>query len=374
MNALEELTGLAGNLFNPAVQDWKKEGKKVAGFFCCYVPEEVLYAADILPYRVRAPHCTQTSSADVYLSHFNCSLVRSCLQFAYEGRYDFIDGYVFTSSCDQTRRLYDVMRETMSGLFMHFLSVPHKVSQQSIAYYRDEIIKFKEGVERYFGVEVTEAGLRNAIEVYNETRDLLKRLYELRRGESPPLTGAESLSVLLAGTMIPREQYNQLLRKLLEELKERQGISDYKARLMIAGGGGCDDPAFYQAIEELGGLIVADSLCYGSRYFWEPVEPGDDPWLALARAYLDRPACANMVDKVAQRSEFVRGMVERSKADGVVFQRLRYCDLWGGQLLDMENKLKQWSIPLLSLEREYGMGSLGQLRTRVQAFLETMER
>ena len=203
---------------------------------------------------------------------------------------------------------------------------------------------------------------------------MLKRLYELRRGESPPLTGAESLSVLLAGTTIPREQYNQLLRKLLEELKERQGISDYKARLMIAGGGGCDDPAFYQAIEELGGLIVADSLCYGSRYFWEPVEGGDDPWLALARAYLDRPACANMVDKVAQRSEFVRETVERSKADGVVFQRLRYCDLWGGQLLDVENKLKQWSIPLLSLEREYGMGSLGQLRTRVQAFLETMER
>jgi len=374
MSALEELVGLTRDLTNPAVQDWKAKKRKIVGHFCSYVPEEMLYAANVLPYRVRAPHCAETTLADVYMSHFNCSFVRSCLQFVYEGKYNFLDGFVFTNSCDHTRRLYDVMRETGVGKpFMHFLSVPHKVSVQSVAYYRDEISKFKENIENSFGVEISEKNLKEAIQVYNETRHLLRRLYELRQEKAPPLTGEESLSILLAGTAIPRDQYNELLKRLLEELSRKKGISDYKARLMIAGGG-CDNPDYYGAMEELGGLIVTDSLCFGSRYFWEPVELGDDLLLSLAKAYLSRPSCANMADKVAERSEFVKEMAERSKADGVVFQRMRYCDLWGGQLLHLENRLKEANIPLLALEREYRLDDVGRLRTRVQAFLERIGR
>ena len=376
MSALEELTDLASNLVSPAVQDWKGKGKKVVGFFCSYVPEEILYAADILPYRVRASGCADTTSADVYMSHLNCSFMRSCLQFALEGRYEFLDGLVFTNSCDHVRRLYDLLREIRpTGFpFLHFISVPHKTSDEAIAWYKDELTVFKEEVESCFGVEITEASLGNAINVYNETRSLLRRLYELRQGENPPLTGAESLSVVLAGTTTPKDQYNQLLRRLLEELSEREGISDYRARLMIAGGGGCDDPAYYQVMEDLGGLVVTDSLCFGSRYFWEPVEIGNDLMVSLAKSYLNRPSCAGMVDKVAERSDYVKEMVEGFKVDGVVYQRIRYCDLWGGQLLDLRKKLREANIPLLDLEREYMLGATGQLKTRVQAFLERIER
>jgi len=374
MSALEELTGLAGNLVNPTVQDWKGKGKKIVGFFCSYVPEEILYAADVFPYRVRASGCTETTSADVYMSHLNCSFVRSCLQFALEGRHEFLDGLVFTNSCDHVRRLYDVLRETVDFPFMHFISVPHKVSGEAIAWYKDELTELRENVERSFGVEITEASLSNAINVYNETRSLLKRLYELRQRKRPPLTGAESLSVVLAGTTTPKDQYNQLLRRLLEELSEREGISDYRARLMIAGGGGCDNPAYFQIMEDLGGVIVVDSLCFGSRYFWEPVEIGDDLMLSLAKSYLNRPSCPGMVDKVAERGDFVKEMVEGFKVDGVVFQRIRYCDLWGGQLLHLRRKLRESNIPLLSLEREYMLSGTGQLKTRVQAFLERIGR
>jgi len=373
MKALEELAELSGTVLNPAMKAWKEEGKQIVGYFCSYVPEEILYAAGVLPYRVRPTGCTGTTSADVYLSHVNCTYVRSCLEFALEGRYKFLDGLVFCNSCDHVRRLYDLWRETADHPpFTYFIQVPHKSDDEAVAFYRDDIAIFKENVERSFGVQITEEGLHQAIQVYNETRSLLRRLYELRQSERPPLTGAESLKVVLAATSAPRDQYNQLLKKLLEELSEREGISNYRARVMIVGSL-YDDPAHTQIIEDLGGLVVTDTLCFGSRYLWQPVEDEHDPVLGLARAYLRHPSCARMSDELVQRGDFVREMVERFKVDGVIFQWIRYCDLWGGELFYLRKKLKELGIPLLSLEREYALGGAGQIRTRVQAFLERIE-
>jgi benzoyl-CoA reductase subunit C len=311
-----------------------------------------------------------------HFDHLNCSFMRSCLEFALEGRYNFLDGFVFTNSCDHVRRVYDTLRELSSDAFpfIEFISVPHKVSEQSVSFYRDELIAFREKVEKFSGVEVGEDRLKDAIKVYNGTRGLLKKVYELRRGSSPPLTGAEALSVLLGGLSLPKDQYNGLLERLLAELKETKGISDYRARLMIAGSGGFDDPAYLKIIEDLGGLIVTDSLCFGSRYFWEPVKMNEDLMLSLATSYLNRPSCAGMCDKVVERSDYIKEMVREYKVDGVIFERMRYCDLWGGQILHLRRELKEANIPLLELEREYILGATGQLRTRAQAFLERIGR
>jgi bzd-type benzoyl-CoA reductase N subunit len=374
MGILEELTALSTNLVNPTVNEWKAAGKKVVGFLCTQVPEEILYAADILPLRLRAPSCSETTSADVYMSHLNCTFMRSCLQYMFDGKFDFLDGFVCTNSCDHTRRLYDIVREALDYPYVHLFSIPHKVGADEVAlWHKGEIARFKESVETAFGVKVTEERLRRAIEIYNETRRLLRELYELRKRESPPISGAETLSVVLAGTSIPKERYNQMLKKLLDELGQRKGMPIYRARLMIAGSGGCDNPDYLGVMEELGGLVVTDSICSGSRYFWEPVDIKGDLMLNLARSYLNRPSCANMTDRVVQRCDFIKQMVKDFKVDGVVFQRMRYCDLWGGQLLYMEHEFKKSDIPLLSLEREYAMGGAGQLRTRVQAFLEKIE-
>jgi len=376
MSALDELTAIAGDFFNPAVKEWKNEGKRVVGFFCSYVPEEILYAADVLPVRLRAPQCTDTTSADVYMSHLNCTFIRSCLQYALEGEYGFIDGLVFTNSCDHVRRLYDILREikTKDYPLLHLLSVPHKIGVDFTVSYADELTAFIETAEKSLGVKVTEEKMREAIEVYNETRRLLKQLYDLRKRESPPITGAEVLNVLLAGYSMPKDQYNQLLKRLLEELMYSEGIYNYRARLMIAGSGGCDNPAYFEVIEDTGGLIVTDSLCFGSRSFWHPVVASGNPVMGIAQSYLNRPSCPRMVDEVAARCDFIKQMVDEFKVDGVVFQRIRYCDLWGGQLLHLREGLKAADIPLLSLEREYKLGGIGQIRTRIQAFLEQIER
>jgi bzd-type benzoyl-CoA reductase N subunit len=374
MSALEELVHVARSVDNPYLEKWTARGKKAVGFLCSHVPEEILYAADVLPYRLRAPGCTDTASADVYMGHVNCTFVRSCLEFVFSGRFDFLDGLIFTNSCDHTRRLYDILREKQPFTLMHFLSVPHKVGGEEIArWHRDEFAVLKEGIENTFGAKVTDDKLRGAIRVYNESRALLRELYDLRKGDRPPLTGTETLSVVLAAGSMPREEFNRILRRALQELREREGVSGHRARLMVAGSGGCDDPEYFRIIEDQGGLIVTDSLCFGSRYFWNPVDDEDDPLLALARSYLRRPACANMTDQVAERFEFIEQMTRDFGADGVIFQRIRHCDLWGGQMFYITEKMKDSKIPLLSLEREYRLAATGQLRTRVQAFLESME-
>ncbi len=376
MSALEELKTLSGNLVNPAIEEWKAKGKKVVGFFCSYVPEEILYAADVLPIRMRAPGCVGTTSADVYFSRFNCSFMRACLEFAMSGEYEFLDGFVFTNSCDNVRRVHDTLKELKSNEFpfIEFISVPHKVSEQSVSFYRDQLIEFQEKLAQFSGLKPDADKLENAIETYNRTRSLLKKLYELRSKDSPPLTGAQSLEVLLAGQTLPKSRYNDLLERLLEELGEAEGISDHKARLMITGSGGCDNPEYLRIIEDLGGLIVTDSLCFGSRYFWGPVEMNGDIMKSIAVSYLNRPSCAGMCDQVAERNDYVKDMAEQFKVDGVIFQTMRYCDLWGGQILTLRQELKEADIPLLELEREYILGSTGQLKTRAQAFLERIGR
>ena len=374
MKALEELIQLSSLPFNSAVMDYKKQGKKVIGFFCSYVPEEIIYAGGMLPYRIRPTGCTETTSADAYMSHLNCTFVRSCLEFMVKGVFDFLDGMVITNSCDNIRRLYDILREKRPYPLLHFISIPHKAgSDGAINWYKDEVSNFKENIENFFGVRISEGALKDAIDVYNETRNLLKRLYELRQRVNPPITGAESLSVILAATTTPREQYNQLLRKLLEELQRREGISGYRARLMIVGSE-YDDPAYTDIIEDLAGLVVTDVLCFGSRYFWEPVQTQKALLGDLAKSYLNRPSCPRMSDRVTERADFIRKMTERFKVDGVIFQKIRYCDLWGGEAIYLEKTLKELNIPLLSIEREYRLSGVGQLKTRIQAFLERIER
>ncbi len=372
MNALEKIKTMTGDLVNPAIEEWKAKGKKVVGFFCSYVPEEILYAADILPVRVRAPGCKETATADVYFSQHNCSFMRSCLEFALEGKLDFLDGLVFTNSCDHARRVYDTLKEISSERFpfLEFISVPHKISDHSISFYEEQLDGFRKKVETFSGVKIGDENLAQAIETYNKTRCLLKQIYELRQGPNPPLTGAETLSTILAGLSMPKDQYNELLEQLIKQAGESKGISNYKARLMIAGSGGCDDPEYFQVIEDLGGLIVTDSLCIGSRYFWKPVEIDGDNIHSLAVSYLNRPSCASMPEKVVERNNFVKDMVKDFKVDGVIFERMRYCDLWGGQILQLRQELKDAGIPLLELEKEYALGATGQLKTRAQAFLE----
>jgi benzoyl-CoA reductase/2-hydroxyglutaryl-CoA dehydratase subunit BcrC/BadD/HgdB len=222
---------------------------------------------------------------------------------------------------------------------------------------------------------VTNERLWEAIKLHNETRRLQRKLYALRKAGNPPITGAEALAVIVAGTAMPKEQYNRLLSELLDELSESPGNTSYRARILVMGGI-LDDPAYLKVIEDQGGLVVTDSLCFGSRILWEDVNEGaGDPVAALAQHYVaDRPSCPRVFGDYERRIDFIRDMVRDFNVDGVILERLAFCDHWGFEQSTIETDLKEDGIPCLLVDREYVLSGVGQLRTRVQAFLETMGR
>jgi benzoyl-CoA reductase subunit C len=294
---------------------------------------------------------------------------------ALQGEYRFLDGVVWVNSCDHVRRIYDHWKRKIDTPYLRLLSLPKKTTDVQVGWYRDETAMFKESLEQHFDIQITEERLWEAIRLHNETRRLQRQLYELRKSESPPITGAETLAVMVAGSAMPRERYNQLLRELLDEISHLEGNTDYRARLMLIGGI-LDDPAYIEVIESQGGLVVTDSLCYGSRIMWKDVdEKASDPITALARYYIaDRPHCPRMFDRQLNRSAFVMDMIRQFKVDGVISERLVFCDNWTGEAFMVGEDLKEKSIPYIRLDREYILAGIGQLRTRVQAFLETMGR
>ena len=373
--AFQEFSNAAETLVNPVLQRWKDQGGKVVGYFCSTVPEEIITAAGLTPFRMRATGSTSTEESDAFYSSINCSFPRHCFNQVLTGDFKFLDGIVCVNSCDHVRRIYDNWKRFVPTDFIEMMSLPRKTGPDQVGWYTEELAMLKDKIGKHFGVEITDDRLWKAIKLHNETRRLQKKLYELRKQEKPPITGAETLAVMVAGTAMPHDQYNEMLRELLDELSGTEGPGSHRARLLIVGGI-LDDPAYIKVIEDQGGLVVTDSTCFGSRLMWVEVdENASDPISALAQYYLtDRPSCPRMYGEHDNRTQYVIDMCREFNCDGVIGERLIFCDSWLVEHYMLGQDLKAAGIPMLKLDREYLTSGIGQLRTRVQAFLETMGR
>lgn len=372
---LKQFETAAGPLPNPWITKWKKDGKKVVGYFCCYIPDEIIHAADILPYRLSARGHTDTTDADALLSRLNCSSARYILDKALNDGFKFSDGLVAFNSCDHMRRMYDNWKyKVKTTQYLHFLSIPHHTDDLAVKWFIKEIKTLKESLEKHFKVQITEDKIKSSTKVYNETRDLLKQLYEARMTEAPKISGTEALNITTAATAIPKEDFNKMLGQFLKELPNREGIVG-KPRLMLIGSI-LDEPDYVKIIEDLGGLVVTDSLCFGTRYFWDMPDTSQDPIENLALKYLKKSPCPRMIDKGGDfkvREKFMLNMIKNFHIDGVVFENMKFCDFWTGERYMTQKRFKELGIPILDLEREYVTSGIGQMKTRVQAFLEVLE-
>jgi bzd-type benzoyl-CoA reductase N subunit len=358
---------------NPAIEAWKKNGGKVVGTICCHVPEEIIHAAGLLPVRLRGTGCTDDSEAEVWMSSWSCSFVRACTEYILNGTFDFLDGLVCSDGCIMAQRIFDNAGVIKKGLYQQLVLAPRLNQESSVRFYREELQTFKEGMEKLSGNTVTEEKLKKSIELYNETRRLIQALYALRKADAPVISGAECLNITLASMSMPKEIFNQKLGAFLREAETRRPITGFDARLMVLGSA-LDDPAYIKVIEDKGGLVVTDIQCYGSRYLWEPVVlSGGDVLADLAGSYLSRPVCPRMTAMHGELYDLMRTMVSDYKVDGVVFARMKNCDMWAGETIYIEGKFKRDKIPLLTLEREEIMTNVGQLAVRAEAFIEMLE-
>jgi benzoyl-CoA reductase/2-hydroxyglutaryl-CoA dehydratase subunit BcrC/BadD/HgdB len=233
-----------------------------------------------------------------------------------------------------------------------------------------EMKRMIEHVEASFGTTVSVQDLCQSMNAADRVRGLMGALNELRREDPPRLSGAEFLNIALAGMSVPKERFCEKLEALLPELEERESQEGGLPRLMVLGGG-CDSPGFVEFIEAGGAWVVADGLCFGTRYYQEFAdEEAEDPVRGIANRYAARLACPSAMNAFDHNLDILKDMIRHWKVDGVVCARLKFCDHWAGFRKLATEALQQENVPVLDLEREYQTTQSGQIRTRVQAFLE----
>lgn len=356
---------------NDLLLDCREQGKKIIGYTCSYVPAPILSVKGLVPLRVRAPGVAGTQMADTYLSSVICSYTRSLLEYALDGRYQNLDGWVFTASCDHLRRLADNLEYLSGPNFCHVLDLPHKLSREALAWWVTELQTLVSRLSETFEINIDDQALSEAIKTHNRILGLLRAIGDTRHRPRPPITGTQFLTLLIACWSAPPEIIEPALNELLNQIKSCEPVPKHRARLMVVGSQ-LDDPGYLRIIEQTGGLVVADRFCVGSLPGLDQVVEGLDPLQALAEASLRKTSCPRMMEEFDSRVNDILVAVRDFAVDGVVLQAMKFCDTWGVESSPLSVALRDKGIPVLRLEREYSLTGVGQLRTRVQAFLESM--
>lgn len=374
LKSIEEAKKInAGFPYTEPIKKWKEEDKKkVIGFLCTYIPEEIIHAAGILPVRITGDsEEIDLDKATALLHIYVCSYSKTCLQLALEGKFNFFDGFVGASTCDPLRRLSDVWEHFIPIPFFHVLRIPKKFTQDALDLFQIQVGKFKDDLEKFIGNKISDEALRDSIRVYNRNRELLRKLLDLRRADRPPITGAEMLELMNARFRMPIEQHSELVEKLLKEVSDGKRAVEGKFRIMFIGSM-MNNADFMKTLEDLGGLIVIDELCTGTRCMWDMVDSTSPPMEALCRRYLNHFPCPRMVP-MEERFKRVFNLIDDYRVDGVIVQMLRYCTPYSRHQAILSDRFKERDIRVLPLDIEYGMGGIGPVRTRVQAFYELLE-
>jgi benzoyl-CoA reductase subunit C len=352
-------------------RDWKsRTGGKVLGYFCTYVPEELVYAAGILPVRILGSHEPQdVSERHIYTMY--CPFCRDCLAQGLKGRYDYLDGVITAHSCVHIRQAFGSWTLHLPVSYSHYVSMPTKPQDPAARpYLAAELALLKQSLEPWTGKAISESDINRAIEVYNTNRRLMRQVYELRRAKSSPLTGVEAMEMVLSSMVSDKEEHNRWLTRSLEEFSQRgRGLSGIR---LILIGSEDDDTEFVRLVESMGGLVVIDDHCTGSRYFWNQVILDGDPLSAIADRYLSRPPCPAKDYQQRMRWPHILKLVEDYGIQGAIIIQQKFCDPHEFDIPPLMELLRQKGVPSLHLEFDVTVPA-GQFRTRIEAFLEMLE-
>lgn len=370
---------------NDLVRKGKEEGKLCLGYTCYFMPEVLLDLPGCFSVRLRAPKCTSPDMATYYMSGRTCHYGRSLLERALEGGYNFIDAQLATETCTVTCRFQEHLGY-MDGVINNatfkteFTDVPFKKNENSIDHYRKQLkLHVLDFLEREYGVDTSDEAILKAIEINNEVNDIITEIGNFRKLDNPTITGYEFHVIDLVSMVCPKHLILPYLRETLEELKTREPDDkpNYKIKVLLAGSEN-DDPDFTKLIEGCGALVVADRYCYGSleaRHHIN-VEPGDDPLTAVAKHYLLSSQCARFMEQqeMRHRKKVIADYAKEYKADGIIVASNKFCEYWSYErMIDTIVLPRDYGFPVCSIEKEYINTASGQLRTRFQAFVESVE-
>ena len=368
---------LMGDPFNALVEKAVSDGRIPIGYACSLIPEPLLSLGKLFPVRLRAQGIVGTEQADYYMTSFICSFSRSVLEKAIDQGYDFLGGLVVPASCDHIRRVgqnIDTMGlyDHKPDFFTYILDTPCKITESLVQWLARDLRRLGDVMNEKYQVYTGPEAVREAIKKHNEFYALVSEIGELRKTYPTLITGTEFHKIMVAARVAPKDMLLEPLKAFLKEARKRKGVGEHRARLMILGSI-CDNPPYTELIEEQGGLVVADRYCWGSLPGLEPIPLEGDPYENLARYTLEQCACPRMMERYKNRIDYALDLVKEYRVDGVIVENMKFCDMWGYELMTIGDGLRNAGVPVVRIEREYPLTGQGQLRTRVQAFIESIE-
>ena len=381
---LYEFEKLLESANNALVQQACAEGKHALAYTCYHMPEVLLNTGNCFSVRLRAPLTGSLDISSYYMSNFICDYCKSLLERGIEGGYNFLSGLMGTETCSEMNRAlehFELLRLVDNEqFFVTFLDMPFKVTENTVRHYVDQLRrKVLEPLQEVYGVDVSDDALRKAVAEHNEVCKIISEIAEMRKLDNPIITGYEFHILNLVSYACPKALILPYLRETLAELKKRKpdAKSPYRARVAIVGSE-IDDPSLTKLIEGCGALVVSDRFCFGSTPGREVIELNDeeDVLRQICRHYMKTSECARYIsdEKVHQRRETSDRLAREYKADGIIYEQMKYCDYWGFERALASYVLNtEYGWPVLSIDRVYNNGYSGQLRTRVQAFVESLE-
>lgn len=369
---------------NELVTQAVNDGKIALGYNCYYIPEVLLNLPGCFSSRLRAPRCESTDVATYYMTSRVCPYVRSILERAIEGGYNYLNALFGAECCASMERMEEhfflINPVKNERFFVTQIDPPLKGDKTSYDYYKGQLkLKVVDQLAERYGVDTSDAAMRATIEKFNELCDVITEIGNFRKLPNPPITGYEFHVIQLVSQVCPHKRILPYLKQTLTELKRRKPDPQpwFRVRLVVTGSE-IDDPAFTKLIEDCGAMVVADRYCYGSLPGREQIEilDGETPLRAVARHYLRTSQCPRFMERERSdgRRTYVRDLCREYSADGVLYEQMKFCEFWSYErVLGVHILQEELGIPTVGIEKEYTLAGAGQLRTRIQAFVESLE-
>ena len=375
---------LLENADNELIEKKKADGGICLGYTCFHIPEVLLNVDTCFSTRLRAPNTGSIDIATYYMSNYTCEYARALLERAIEGGYKFLDALIGVDACSMMNRSmehFEILQvNDKPNFFVTHTDMPFKITDYTVEGYRRQMrVRVLDRLTEVFGVDTSDAAIRKAVEEHNEVCKIIQEIREMRKAENPVITGYEFHVLNLVTYVCPKSEILPYLRETLEELKKRKPdkVSPFRARVAIVGSE-IDDPNLTKLIEGCGALVVSDRYCFGSTPGREVIElkEDEDALTQICRHYMEVSECARYIsdEKVLQRRETSDRLAKEFGAEGIIYEQMKYCDYWGFERALVSHIMHdEYGWPVLSIDRLYNNGNSGQLRTRVQAFVESLE-
>ena len=369
---------------NELVQKAKNEGGIALGYTCYHIPEVLLNCGNCFSVRLRAPRTGSMDIATYYMSNFLCGYSKAILERAIEGGYNFLNAVLASETCSEINRtlehfeLLDLVPN--EKFFLTFLDAPFKIEPHTIKHYvKQTRLKILDMLTSVYGVDTSDEALKKAVEEHNEVCRLMTEIGDYRKEDNPRITGYEYHILNLATYCCPKSLILPILRETAEELKTREPDlkKKFRAKIVVVGSE-MDDSEFTSLIEDSGALVVADRYCFGALPGRQEIKlvEGEDVLTQICTHYLRTSQCPRFMshEKVQERRDYVKSLVDEYGADGVMYEQLKFCEYWGYERALASYVMNgDYGVPTAAVDRQYTASASGQLRTRVQAFVESLE-